>query len=186
MWLQRDTRGRMNLLIKATMWGNMNMSGWSVRGQYHRIAAFCIKCEACGFMRQISSTHLAGAGRTIRPPRGVCKPSSERVPHHNSGFASVCWKDLFQMWGSSDVSKMCWGSLRGHTFVCLLEIVANKQSMELMTRIVSLKSIDFYTLILDYLYVVSVSTLFGFRPWFSNVAVSRGSEKTHLSPLKGQ
>lgn len=162
MWLQRDTRGRMNLLIKATMWGNMNTSGWSVRGQYHRIAAFCIKCEACGFMRQISSTHLAGAGRTMRPPRGVCKPSSERVPHHNSDFASVCWKDLFQMWGSSDVSKMCWGSLRGHTFVCLLEIVANKQSMELMTKIVSLKSIDFYTLILDHLYVVSVSTLFGF------------------------
>lgn len=68
------------------MWENMNMGayGWSVRGQYYRIAAFCIKCEACGFMRQISSTHLAGAGRTIRPPRGVCKPSSERVPHHNS------------------------------------------------------------------------------------------------------
>lgn len=102
--------------------------------------------------------------------------------------ASVCWKDLFQMWGSSDVSKMCWGSLRGHKFVCLLEIAANKQSMELMTKIVSLKSIDFYTLILDHLYVVSVSTLFGFvvSALVSNVAVSRGLEKTHLSPLKGQ
>lgn len=60
--------------------------------------------------------------------------------------------------------------------------------MELMTKIVSLQSIDFYTLILDHLYVVSVSTLFGsvVSALVSNVAVSRGLEKPHLSPLKGQ
>lgn len=61
MGLLRDTRVQMNLLIKPTMWENVN-----TRAKHYQIVAFHMKCEACGFIGQDLSTHLVR--RTVRPP----------------------------------------------------------------------------------------------------------------------